>query len=248
MNEANLKSRLQEQLAGVEARHAIDRRALQRQLEQALEDQNRLERLAEKHSCELPAWVELAGELERRHMRSLEAIESVIAETMELDEAVFGALTKTDCIDVLRGLREEFRRALRTRTESAEFLAAIGRAYRDEHNRDSEIVDQALKTVVSELVNGLGVSRDEALEYTAALAQLCGALSAAGDARAALVARLQDRKKRFPDFAAMRVSSLDSSEKPDDAGLTVDEIANKAQQIALGLWPNTKDEAPRRQS
>src|SRR5207249_9965038 len=123
-----------------------------------------------------------------------------------------GALTKTDCIDVLRGLREEFRRALRTRTESAEFLAAIARAYRDEHDRDSEIVDKALKSLVTELVNSKGVAEEEALEYTAALGQLCDVLPAAGDARAVLVARLQDRKRRFPDFTAMRVSSLDSSE------------------------------------
>ena len=110
-----------------------------------------------------------------------------------------------------------------------------------------------MKTVVSELVNGQGVSQDEALEYTAALAQLCGALSAAGDARAALVARLQDRKKRFPDFTAMRASCLDSSETSGGTGMTVDRIVNRAQQIALGLWhialglwPNGVDRTPRR--
>jgi len=208
-----------EHLSRLEASYGIDREGLQRILERAREDQARFEELAAKHSCELPAWAQLASALEDRQTRALEAVERVIGETMELDDAVFGAIGKTDCIEILRSLKDEFARALKTRAECARSLVAIAGAYREEGYSGSELVDGALKRAVAHLRDHAGVPDSVAVEYVEHLAQLCGvAASAAGAGQA----------HRFPDLSSMFNT---------ESGMALDEIANRVQQTALGLWP-----------
>jgi hypothetical protein len=205
-------------LLRLEERYGIKRAALQRMLEQAREDQARLEELAAKHSCEQRAWVELAGALEIRQERALEAVDRVIDETMELDDAVFGAISKSDCVEVLRGLKEEFARALKTRTACARSLVAIAEAYRDEGYSGSELVDSALKAAMIHLRDEAAVPESVALEYIEHLAEVCGVAPSAGVGQG----------HRFPDLSAMFKGG---------PGETLDEIANRVQQTALGLWP-----------
>jgi hypothetical protein len=228
---------LEERLAGLEAQYGIDRTVLRRILSNAVDDHNVLEALAEKHSCELSAWVTLVETLENRRTQSLQSIECVIAETMELDDGVFGAFSKADCIEILHGLRDEFQRALMIRAESARVLAMIARAYREDGYAGSEIVDAALKEVMLQLTQQQGLPEIDAVAYAAGLAQRCGILpSDVEDARAALLARLQDRPEKFPDLRSM-MSSVRPDEIRPGAGLNFDDLANTIQQIALGLWP-----------
>ena len=202
-------------LVHVEERYGIDRSALQRILEQARHDQARFEELAAKHSCELPAWEELASALENRRARVLDAVDRVIGETMELEDSVFGEIGKSDCIAVLRGLKEEFATALETRAECAKSLAAIAAAYREDGYAGSDLVDGAMKKVVADLRERSQVPEPVATEYVGQLARVCGiAPPAAGD--------------RFPDF---------SSRFKTESGMALEEIANRVQQTALGLWP-----------
>jgi hypothetical protein len=206
-------------LSRIEERYGIDRASLQRMLEQARDDQARFEELAAKHSCELPAWEELAGALEDRHTRALEAVDRVIGETMELEDSVFGEISKTDCIAVLRGLKEEFAGALKTRAECARSLAAVAGAYREEGYAGSDLVDNALKGAVAQLREHSGVSEAVAVEYIKRLALLCGIAPSGADTGEA---------HRFPDL---------SSRFTAKSGIALEEIANRVQQIALGLWP-----------
>jgi hypothetical protein len=205
-------------LSQLEQRYGIDRAVLQRILEQARENQARFEELAAKHSCELPAWVELAGALEVRHARVLDAVDRVVAETTELDDAVFGAIGKNDCVEILIGLKEEFTRALRTRIACARSLIAIAEAYREEGYAGSELVDGALTVIVAHLRNQVGVPEAIALEYIEHLAEVCGVPPAAGAGDG----------HRFPDLSAMFKT---------DSGEALDAVANRVQQTALGLWP-----------
>ena len=206
-----------EHLSRLEERYGISRAALQRVLEQAREDQARLEELAAKHSCELPAWIELAGALENRQARVLEAVDRVIDETMELDDAVFGAITKSDCVEVLGSLKEEFARALKTRAACARSLVAIAGAYREEGYSGSELVDSALTAAMAHLREA-AVPESVALEYVEHLAEVCGIAPSAAVGQG----------YRFPDLSAIFKSG---------SGETLDEIANRVQQTALGLWP-----------
>jgi hypothetical protein len=208
-----------EHLSSLEARYGIDREVPQRILEKARDDQAHLEELAAKHSCELPGWAELAGALEERQARAVEAVERVIAETMELDDAVFGAVTKTDCIEVLHGLKDEFARALKTRAECARSLVAIAEAYREEGYSGSELVDSAVKRAVAQLRDHAGVPDAIAVEYVEHLAQLCGVVPSTASTGQA---------HRFPDLSSMFKT---------ESGMALEEIANRVQQTALGLWP-----------
>jgi hypothetical protein len=208
-----------EHLSHVEERYGLDRAALQGILEQARDEQARFEELAAKHSCELPAWTELAAALEDREARAIEAVDRVIGETMELEDAVFGAIGKTDCVAVLRGLKEEFSRALKTRAECARSLVAIAGAYREEGYSGSELVDTALKRMETHLREDAGVPDAVAVEYVENLARVCGiALSAASSGTL----------HRFPDLSSMFKT---------ESGMALDEITNRVQQTALGLWP-----------
>ena len=229
---------LEEHLARLDAAYGIDRRSLQLILEQALEDQRTLEELAEKHSCELPAWLDLARTLENRRNQSSEAMERVITETMELDEAVFGTFSKADCVEVLRGLRDEVQRALSTRVEAAQFLVTIAGAYREGGYRRSEIVDGALKRVLAHLTNERGVSHEDATAYTAGLAAVCGILPLDLDeAAAALRTHLNCEEQQFPDLKSIFAASPGLPERQVEPGMTFAEVTNTVQQIALGLWP-----------
>jgi hypothetical protein len=206
-------------LARVEERYGIDRSALQRTIEQARDDQACFEELAAKHSCELPAWEELASALEDRRAQVVEAVDRVIGETMELEDSVFGEIGKTDCIAVLRGLKEEFVTALDTRAECAKSLAAIAAAYREDGYAGSDLVDGALKKAAADLRERSHVPEPVATEYVGQLARVCGI----DPPTAGLT-----EGTRFPDF---------SSRFRSESGLPLEEIANRVQQTALGLWP-----------
>jgi hypothetical protein len=142
----------------------------------------------------------------------------VIDETMELDDTVFGAITKSDCVEVLRSLKEEFARALKTRTACARSLVAIAEAYREEGYSGSELVDSALKAALAYLRDEAAVPESLALEYVEHLAEVCGIAPSAAVGQG----------YRFPDLSAMFKGG---------SGETFDEIANRVQQTALGLWP-----------
>jgi hypothetical protein len=207
-----------EHLSRLEERYGIDRGAVQRILEQAREEQARFEELAARHSCELPAWAELASALEDRRSRGLDAVDRVIAETMELDDSVFGGISKSDCVAVLHGLKDEFARALETRAECARSLVAIAEAYREEGYTGSELIDGAVRRAVAHLRERSGIPEGVAAEYVQHLAGLCGIVLAVDTGEI----------HRFPDLSSMFKT---------ESGMALDEIANRVQQTALGLWP-----------
>jgi hypothetical protein len=205
-------------LSRLEERYGIDRAPVQRILEQARDEQAGFEELAARHSCELPAWAELARTLEDRRSRGLDAVDRVIAETMELDDSVFGGISKGDCVAVLHGLKDEFTRALEMRAECARSLVAIAQAYREEGYTGSELIDSAVRRAVAHLREHSRIPEGVAVEYVQHLAGLCG-IESAVDA---------GKSHRFPDLSSMFKTA---------SGMALDEIANRVQQTALGLWP-----------
>lgn len=207
-----------EHLLRLEAAHGIDREKPKRILERARDTQARLEELAEKHSCELPAWTELASTLEDRRNRASDAVDCVVAETMELDEGVFGTISKADCLEILRSLKDEFARALEIRRECARALVAIAGAYREGGYSGSEIVDNAIRGAIAEVRRQANVPEAVAAEYVAQVVEFCGIAPLYRGAYGA----------QFPDLTALLEA---------EPGATLEEIANRVQQKALGLWP-----------
>ena len=207
-------------LSRLEASHGIEREAPRLILEHAKALQSSLEDLAERHSCELPAWAELAGSLEARQARVSAAVDLVLAETMELDDAVFGVLSRDDCLEILRSLKGEFARALENRSECARTLVAIAEAYREDGYPGSELLDRAIDAAVLQVREQAKVSPSVAVEYIHLLADVCGVRPTPG----------VDGDKKFPDLSS-RIGG-----QTNDA---VAENANRIQQIALGLWPRT---------
>jgi hypothetical protein len=229
-----------DELASVDATFGIDRRTLQCVLEEAVDDQRRMEELAEKHSCELPAWVDLAAKLDVRRAQSSTAVERIVAETMELDETVFGAVSRADCIEIVRALGAEVERALKIRTDAARLLISFARAYRPEGYRGSEVVDRALNQIVAQLVGANQVPAEVATKYVASLARECGVIAPdASDPALVLAERLASTTVRFPDLTSM-LSSSTASNGWRNSGKSFEEIANEIQQTALGLWPAAK--------
>jgi len=216
-----------DELADLESAYEIDRGSVRRVLEESLDDQRKMEGVAEKHSCELPAWVDLAAKLEARRSLSSTAVEQVIAETMELDEAVFGGVSRADCVEIVRALGLEFDRALRIRIDSARLLIAFAQAYRSEGYQGSEIVDRVSGELVRQLVEINQVPVERARKYVDRLAQECGAVTPA----------LGSPHARFPDLTAMFASSAAVPGDWRTSGKSFEEIANDIQQTALGLWP-----------
>jgi hypothetical protein len=231
-----------DELASVEATFGIDRRTLRRVLEEAVDDQRRMEELAEKHSCELPAWVDLAAKLDVRRAQSSTAVERIVAETMELDETVFGAVSRADCIEIVRALGAEVERALKIRTDAARLLISFARAYRPEGYQGSvsEVVDHALNQIVAQLAGANQVPAEVATKYVALLARECGVIApGASDPALVLAERLASTTVRFPDLTSMLSSSV-ASNGWRNSGKSFEEIANEVQQTALGLWPAAK--------
>jgi hypothetical protein len=207
-----------EDLSRLEMAHGIDRQTPMLMLEHAKVAQASLEDLAEKHSCELPAWTELAASLEERRSLARTAVERVIAETMELDDAVFGPISKSDCLEILRSLNDEFIRALDTRRECARTLVLLANAYHEEGYAGSDLIDNALSGAIAQVRKQANLPAAVAADYVAHLAEFCGIRRSSG----------AERQRRFPDLTAMFKGT---------SGATFEEIANRLQQTALGLWP-----------
>jgi hypothetical protein len=227
-----------EELGLIDSSYHIDRAALRRLLEEAIEDQRKMEELAEKHSCELPAWVDLAATLEARLAQSSIAIDQIVAETMELDESVFEGVSREQCVEIVRALGVEFERALKIRIDSARLLISFARNFRAEGYQGSEIVDGVLTQLVRQLVDANHVPGEVAVTYIALLARDCGAIHAESpDPARALAARLESAGARFPDLTGSFSTTGAALRGWRNSGRSFEEIANDIQQTALGLWP-----------
>ena len=238
------RSAAEARLRELARQYAIDWEPLLQDLDNARGEQSRLEELAEGHSCEAAGWESVVGDLDGRHARMLEAVDRVIAELMEVDGAFLARFSAEECQGTLREIRAACERALSVRTASARFILSLAYAARRPDYPDGAVVTTALRRIVASLSERgapTPVSEHDALEIVAALAQVGGVLPA--DLQDPVTA-LQDRLARAPtdgtDLKALFTSRASIADARLEPGMPFEEIARRAQAIALGLWPEDK--------
>jgi len=228
-------------------RHGIDVDPLRVELAKTIDEQGRLEEIAESHSCELAGWEAVARDLDDRRGRAAEALARLDAELMEIDGSFLPGRTSEEPRRVIREIDDAIERALTVRAESARFLLALGRAAREPSFPDGAVVTAALREIVQRLTDehgaglagerGAGLTNDDALTIVAALAQVCGVLDAAiDDPVAALRARLGS-ESHGSDLKALFAARQPAAGARLEPGASFEEIARRTQAIALGLWP-----------
>jgi hypothetical protein len=241
-DERSDRSAAEARLAELARKHAIEWEPLLQDLVNARDEQSRLEELAEGHSCEAAGWESVIDDLDARHTRTLEAVDRVMAELMEVDAAFLTRFPAEECQEMLREMRSAFERALTVRAESARFILSLAYAARQPEYPDGAIVTAALERILTRLSEGkqgTGINKNVALALTAALAQVGDVLpDDLQDPIAALQTRLEGVSPKGTDLKALFHSRESVADARLEPGMPFEEIARRAQAIALGLWPD----------